>query len=274
MHAGCCGSPRRSHLATTQGDSRPRSSHEGEPLAGPTGREMVLKSNRGAWGLVEEVSRRESDSASHAGRRPPRCGTSSSLRAIVLLSLARSHPWPGMGPGRDVSEGLPIAQLWRSRRGPCCCRCWPRDGLVRDGTVRMVPALPLFGLSRACRGSRSWGHRQRKAPWTSFASGSSAAASALGCTSSWKAEERTLQDHYCPGRLGGDEVERANYTYGDVRTMLGHYDPMSLRLGWNDLHGGERVCSIANPAMGFWACGGRLLRAEPREPKRQNDRDA
>lgn len=58
---------------------------------------------------------------------------------------------------------------------------------------------------------------------------------------------------YCPGGLGREEVEHANFHYGELRSMMERYRPESLRDGWNELSGGERFYYISNPAIGLWA---------------------
>lgn len=64
---------------------------------------------------------------------------------------------------------------------------------------------------------------------------------------------------YCPGGLSREEILRANYGYGDLRSMLGRYDPKTLSAGWNRLPDGERIFYVPNPAMGLWAHRDRFL---------------
>jgi hypothetical protein len=40
--------------------------------------------------------------------------------------------------------------------------------------------------------------------------------------------------------------------------MMERYSPESLREGWNDLPGGERIYYISNPALGLWAHRSRI----------------
>ena len=63
---------------------------------------------------------------------------------------------------------------------------------------------------------------------------------------------------YCPGRLSREEIESVGYQYAELETMLGRYDPASLRDGWNVLPDGERIFYVSNPALGLWAWRGRL----------------
>ena len=63
---------------------------------------------------------------------------------------------------------------------------------------------------------------------------------------------------YCPGKLSREEIESVGYRYAALEPMLERYDPKSLRDGWNVLPDGERVFYVSNPALGLWACRGRL----------------
>ena len=64
---------------------------------------------------------------------------------------------------------------------------------------------------------------------------------------------------YCPGGLGRVEIERVNYRYGDLSTMVRRYDPGVLRAGWNVLPDGEQIFYVPNPAMGLWAHRSRFV---------------
>jgi nickel-dependent lactate racemase len=64
---------------------------------------------------------------------------------------------------------------------------------------------------------------------------------------------------YCPGGLSREEVERANFRYGDLASMMRRYDPKKLRDGWNTLPDGEWIYYISNPAIGLWAHRGRFI---------------
>jgi nickel-dependent lactate racemase len=64
---------------------------------------------------------------------------------------------------------------------------------------------------------------------------------------------------YCPGGLGRQEVEKAGFRFGEIAEMSARYDPLTLRDGWNELPGGERVFYISNPATGLWASRARFL---------------
>lgn len=57
----------------------------------------------------------------------------------------------------------------------------------------------------------------------------------------------------CPGKLTREEVEKANFQYADVRSMMHRYDPEKLREGINTMPGGEEVFYISNPGLGLWA---------------------
>lgn len=58
---------------------------------------------------------------------------------------------------------------------------------------------------------------------------------------------------YCPGHLSREEIETANFSYGDLDRMLARYNPETLRDGWNRLPDGEEIFYISNPALGLWA---------------------
>ncbi len=58
---------------------------------------------------------------------------------------------------------------------------------------------------------------------------------------------------YCPGGLSREEIEGANYRYGDYREAAARYDVDSLRDGYQKMPDGERIFFISNPAVGLWA---------------------
>lgn len=58
---------------------------------------------------------------------------------------------------------------------------------------------------------------------------------------------------YCPGHLSQAEIEKANYNYADLDTMLQKYNPDQLKDGFNTLPDGEEIFYISNPALGLWA---------------------
>jgi len=62
---------------------------------------------------------------------------------------------------------------------------------------------------------------------------------------------------YCPGGLSREEVERANFRYAPLDTMLERYAIDRLRDGVN-IVGGEEMFFVSNPALGLWADGGRF----------------
>lgn len=70
--------------------------------------------------------------------------------------------------------------------------------------------------------------------------------------------EGRFQITYCPGKLTRAEIESVGYRYADLPTMMARYNPKTLRDGWNDLAGGERIFFIRNPALGLWAHRSRL----------------
>ncbi len=72
---------------------------------------------------------------------------------------------------------------------------------------------------------------------------------------------------YCPGQLTRQEIESVNFGYADLRQMLQRYQPDRLQDGWNTLPDGEKIFFISNPALGLWACRGRIT-APVRVPTR------
>ena len=62
---------------------------------------------------------------------------------------------------------------------------------------------------------------------------------------------------YCPGHLTREEIEGANFRYGDLAAMMEQYNPRRLQDGYNDVDG-EEVFYISNPALGLWAYKGRF----------------
>ena len=62
---------------------------------------------------------------------------------------------------------------------------------------------------------------------------------------------------WCPGHLTREEIEGVGYAYGDLKTMIGRYDPHKLNNGYNQVDG-ENIFFIANPALGLWAHRSRL----------------
>jgi hypothetical protein len=62
---------------------------------------------------------------------------------------------------------------------------------------------------------------------------------------------------WCPGFLTREEIEGVGFSYGDLNSMLAHYNPEQLRYGYNTI-GGEDVFFIANPGLGLWAHRGRF----------------
>ncbi len=57
---------------------------------------------------------------------------------------------------------------------------------------------------------------------------------------------------YCPGKLGREEIEKANFAYANLEKILKVYDPHKLKDGYNTVNG-EEIFYISNPGMGLWA---------------------
>ena len=62
---------------------------------------------------------------------------------------------------------------------------------------------------------------------------------------------------WCPGHLGKAEIEGVGYEYGELQTMLKHFNPRELRDGPNAI-GGEQVFYVSNPGLGLWAHQSRI----------------
>jgi hypothetical protein len=63
---------------------------------------------------------------------------------------------------------------------------------------------------------------------------------------------------YCPGHLTRQEIEGVNFRYADLKEMTQHYNPATLKDGWNTMPSGEKIFYISNPALGLWAYRGRF----------------
>jgi hypothetical protein len=53
-------------------------------------------------------------------------------------------------------------------------------------------------------------------------------------------------------------VEGVGFGYGDLATMRGIYNPVSLQQGYNTVDG-EEIFYIANPGLGLWASRNRFV---------------
>jgi nickel-dependent lactate racemase len=69
--------------------------------------------------------------------------------------------------------------------------------------------------------------------------------------------ENRFKITYCPGELTRDEIEGVGYEYGDLQEYLGRYPISELRDGMQ-VHHGEEVFYISNPALGLWAHESRM----------------
>jgi nickel-dependent lactate racemase len=67
---------------------------------------------------------------------------------------------------------------------------------------------------------------------------------------------------YCPGKeknnLTQKELETVGFKYADIDAVQKKYDPATLKDGWNTLADGEKIFYISNPAIGLWACKGKI----------------
>lgn len=60
---------------------------------------------------------------------------------------------------------------------------------------------------------------------------------------------------YCPGALSREEIESANFQYGDWQEMMARYQAEQLDDGFHTTADGEEFYLIKNPAMGLWVAG-------------------
>jgi nickel-dependent lactate racemase len=62
---------------------------------------------------------------------------------------------------------------------------------------------------------------------------------------------------YCPGELTREEIEGVGYEFGDLKEYLDRYPISKLRDGMQ-MHNGEEIFYISNPALGLWAHESRM----------------
>jgi len=63
---------------------------------------------------------------------------------------------------------------------------------------------------------------------------------------------------YAPGKMKREEIEKANFRYMDVNEAIKKYESKKLKDGFNKMPDGEEIYYIGAPAMGLWACRGKL----------------
>ena len=127
---------------------------------------------------------------------------------------------------------------------------------LADGAelIVLAPGVEAFGEDKAIDTLiRKYGYRGTRATLKAvsanvdLADDLSAAAHLIHGSS-----EQRFTIRWCPGKLSREEVESVGYEYGNLKTMLTHYDPKKLRQGYNRV-GTEEVFFIANPGLGLWA---------------------
>ena len=129
----------------------------------------------------------------------------------------------------------------------------------------MAPGLERFGEDGAVDALiRAWGYRpapvirEMAARDKTLGENLGAAAHLIHGSS-----EGRFTIRYCPGPgLHRRDIEGAGYRWGSLEEALSRYNPQTLRPGWNDIPGNgaetERIFFIPNPALGLWACDGRV----------------
>jgi nickel-dependent lactate racemase len=65
--------------------------------------------------------------------------------------------------------------------------------------------------------------------------------------------ENRFKVTYCPGKLGRNDIESVNYSWGDLAGMTIKYNPHTLKEGFNVTRDGEKIFFISNPALGLWS---------------------
>ncbi len=132
---------------------------------------------------------------------------------------------------------------------------------LADGAelIILAPGVREFGEDKGIDALiRKYGYRGTPATLKAvsenadLAGGLSAAAHLIHASS-----EGRFRIIWCPARLSREEVESVGYEFGDLKTMLGRYDPAQLRHGYNRVEG-EEIFFVANPGMGLWAHRSRL----------------
>jgi nickel-dependent lactate racemase len=127
---------------------------------------------------------------------------------------------------------------------------------LADGAelIVLAPGVEAFGEDKAIDTLiRKYGYRGTRATLKAvsanvdLADDLSAAAHLIHGSS-----EQRFTIRWCPGKLSREEVESVGYEYGNLKTMLTHYDPKKLRQGYNRV-GTEEVFFIGNPGLGLWA---------------------
>jgi nickel-dependent lactate racemase len=57
---------------------------------------------------------------------------------------------------------------------------------------------------------------------------------------------------YCPRHIPKNEIEKVNFSYANLDTMMKKYNPANLKDGFNTIDG-EDIFYISNPALGLWS---------------------
>jgi nickel-dependent lactate racemase len=57
---------------------------------------------------------------------------------------------------------------------------------------------------------------------------------------------------YCPRHISKEEIEKVNFSYADLDSIMKKYNPEKLKEGFNTVDG-EDIFYISNPALGLWS---------------------
>ncbi len=64
---------------------------------------------------------------------------------------------------------------------------------------------------------------------------------------------------YAPGNITQQEIESVNFRYANLSSVLGRYNPATMKDGYNIMPDGEGLFYISNPALGLWATKERFI---------------
>jgi len=155
-----------------------------------------------------------------------------------------------LDPGEFKSTWLGNKSIYRTRMA------------MADGgeLIVLAPGLKEFGEDREIdRLIRKYGYRGTPATLAAVKANAELRAN-LGAAAHLihGSTEGRFRITYCPGLLTRPEIEGVNFRYADLKEMTRHYDPATLKDGWNSLRDGEQIFYISNPALGLWAYRGRF----------------
>ena len=135
-----------------------------------------------------------------------------------------------------------------------------RMAMADDGElIILAPGVSTFGEDAGIdRLIRKHGYRGTAATLCAVDSDPELAASlASAAHLIHGSSEGRFRIRWAPGQISREEIESVGYEFGDLETLLSHYDPQSLGYGFNMMDG-EEVYFIPNPGLGLWSTRDRL----------------